>query len=64
ICMDMCMVDVTDIPNVQVGDIATVYGRDGDERLPVEEAADIVGTIQYELLCAISERVPRVYLDR
>lgn len=63
ICMDMCMADVTDIPGVQVDDVATVYGQDGDDSLPIEEAARTAGTIQYELLCAISERVPRVYLE-
>lgn len=63
ICMDMCMADVTDISGVQVDDVATVYGQDGGENLPIEEAAHAAGTIQYELLCAISERVPRVYLE-
>ena len=61
VCMDMCMVDVTDIPGVQPGDVATVYGSDGDETVTVEAAAERAGTIQYELLCAVSERVPRVY---
>lgn len=63
VCMDMCMADVTDIPGVKAGDVATVYGSDGGEYLPVEETASAAGTIQYELLCAISERVPRVYLE-
>lgn len=58
ICMDMCMIDVTDIPQVAVGDEVTIYGQD----MPIELAADIVGTIQYELLCAVSRRVPRIYL--
>ena len=58
ICMDLCMADVTDIPDVEVGDTVTLYG---DEN-PVENDADLVGTIQYELLCAVSRRVPRVYL--
>ena len=58
ICMDMCMVDVTDIPNVKVGDEVVVFGED----LPLEEKADTVGTIQYEMLCGVSRRVPRVYL--
>lgn len=57
ICMDLCMVDVTDIPEVKPGDIATIFG----EELPLEEKADAAGTIQYELLCAISRRVPRIY---
>jgi len=57
ICMDMCMVDVTDLPEVKPGDVATVFGADK----PLEEAADLVGTIQYELMCAVSPRVPRIY---
>lgn len=59
VCMDMCMLDVTDVPGVQVGDEVTVFGKD----LPIEEKADAVGTITYELLCAVSRRVPRVYLE-
>jgi alanine racemase len=62
VCMDMCMVDVTDIPNVRPDDTVTIYGRDGREILSIEETAYAAGTVQYELLCAISERVPRVYL--
>ena len=57
ICMDMCMVDVTDLPEVKTGDTATVFSADK----PLEQAADMVGTIQYELLCAVSPRVARVY---
>ena len=59
VCMDMCMVDVTDLSDVRVGDEATVFGPE----LPLEEKADAVGTIQYELLCGVAPRVPRVYLD-
>ena len=59
LCMDMCMVDVTDIPEVQPGDVATIFGRD----LSVAEQADKAGTIPYELLCAMSQRVQRVYID-
>ncbi len=57
ICMDMCMVDVTDLPQVKAGDAAVVFGAEKQ----LEEAAGLVGTIQYELLCGISPRVPRVY---
>lgn len=63
VCMDMCMVDVTEIPGVSPGGIATIYGSDGDSQVTVEEAAAAADTIQYELLCAISERVPRLYLE-
>lgn len=61
ICMDMCMIDVTDIPEVQAGDIVTIFGRDGNSLIPVEELATAAGTISYELLCSVSPRVPRVY---
>lgn len=59
ICMDMSMVDVTDIPEVQPGDVATIFGAD----LSVAEQAEKAGTIPYELLCAMSQRVQRVYID-
>ena len=57
ICMDMCMVDVTDLPDVRAGDAACVFGADK----PIEEASDRLGTISYELLCDVSPRVPRIY---
>ena len=57
--MDLTMVDVTDIPGVIPGDEAVLYG----DAAPVEDGADRAGTIQYELLCDVSPRVPRVYLD-
>ncbi len=57
VCMDMCMLDVTGVEGVQPGDVVTVFG-DG---LPLEEKAECLGTITYELLCAVSPRVSRVY---
>lgn len=62
ICMDMCMIDVTDVKNVKAGDIATVFGHDGREVISVNELAEKAGTIGYEMLCAISARVPRRYI--
>ena len=59
ICMDMSMVDLTDLPEVQVGDELEVFGT----RHPVGELAALAGTIPYELTCAVSRRVPRVYLQ-
>lgn len=59
ICMDMCMVDLTKLPNVQTGDCVEVFG----ERNSIDEMAKMAGTITYELLCAVSKRVPRVYLE-
>ena len=60
--MDMCMADVSKAPGVKAGDTATIFGRDGKAILPVEEQAAKAGTISYELLCAVGERVPRVYV--
>lgn len=59
ICMDMCMADVTGVQGVKQGDEAVIYGA----QCPIEEAAALAGTVQYELLCAVSPRVPRVYLN-
>ncbi len=59
ICMDMCMVDVTGLPEVRAGDIAVVYGPGLTQR-----AAQLAGTIPYELLCQLTPRVPRLYLEK
>ena len=59
ICMDMCMIDLTDLPQVDVGDEVEVFGPNN----PVEKLAELAGTIPYELTCAVSKRVPRVYYE-
>ena len=59
ICMDMCMIDLTDLPNIGTGDVVEVFG----EHNLVNDMAKQVQTIPYELLCAISKRVPRLYLE-
>lgn len=61
ICMDQLMIDVTDIPETRPGDTATLFGRSGDAFLSVDTLAELAGTISYELVCAVSRRVPRVY---
>lgn len=63
ICMDQTLVDVTDIPDVKVGDVVTIYSNAIEGGCSVEEAAKRVGTIGYELLCAIGTRVPRIYIE-
>ncbi|NLH01858.1 MAG: alanine racemase [Clostridiales bacterium] len=63
ICMDMCMVDVTDVPDVKPGDVATIFGHDGNEIISANELAEKAGTISYEIVCAVSQRVPRVYVN-
>ena len=61
ICMDMCMVDITEVPEAQVGDEVTVVGTDGGETITWDHWADQLGTISYELVCGINKRVPRLY---
>ena len=61
VCMDMVMVDVTDLAPVQVGDTVTLIGQQGGESIWADELADWVGTIPYEVLCGIGSRVPRLY---
>lgn len=61
ICMDQMMVDVTDIPDVQVEDVVTLVGTDGDEAITIEEIANPAARFDYEMLCDISSRVTRVY---
>jgi alanine racemase len=63
VCMDWILVDVTDLPDVQVGDQVTLLGRDGDEIITAEEWAEKVGSITYEVFCNISKRVPRVLVN-
>lgn len=64
ICMNLCMVDVTDIPEVESGDEVVLIGRQGDAVLPVEELAKKIGTINYEVVTRIPMHVPRVYLGK
>lgn len=61
ICMDQCMVDVTGVP-AQLGDEVVLIGRQGEEVISAEDLADELGTINYEITCMISNRVPKVYV--
>lgn len=61
VCMDLTLVDVTDIPGVRAGDEAVLLGRRGDVSITVEEMAERLDTIGYEVLCALGCRVPRHY---
>lgn len=61
ICMDQFMVDVTDIPEVKEGDLVTLIGTDGQETITVEEIAEKAQSFNYEFICDIGKRVPRVY---
>ena len=59
ICMDMCMVDLTDLPGVRTGDVVEVFGG----KNTVDEMAAMAGTIPHEPLCAVNRRIPRVYIE-
>ena len=61
VCMDQFMVDISHIPNVKAEDTVTLIGTDGDAHISADEVADICGTINYEIICGIGKRVPRVY---
>lgn len=62
VCMDQLMIDVSDV-QAQSGDIVTLIGKDGDDIITADELASIYGTIGYEVVCGISKRVPRIYID-
>jgi alanine racemase len=62
ICMDMTMVDVTDVVDASSGDEVVLMGRQGGDEITVEEIAEKIGTISYEVLCGVGKRVPRVYM--
>ena len=59
VCMDMCMADLTDTPDVSVGDRVEIFGEHSD----IGKIAEAAGTISYELLCSVTKRVPRIYLQ-
>ncbi len=62
ICMDQFMVDVTDIDSVQEGDTVTLIGKQGNSFISADEIADFSQTINYEIICGIGKRVPRIYI--
>ena len=63
VCMDQMMIDVTDVPEAEIGAVVTLIGKDGDETITADEVAGICGTIGYEIVCGISKRVPRIFLE-
>jgi len=62
VCMDMCMIDITDVPDVKIGDETVFIGRQQKERITAEEVAELCNTIPYEIFCNINQRVSRIYL--
>ncbi len=62
ICMDQCMIDVTHVPYPRLGDEVTIMGRDGIYEISAEDIAKATNTINYEVLCAFGQRLPKVYV--
>jgi len=62
ISMDLTTLDVTDVPEAVLGDVVTIYGKDGDASVEVSEVAHAIGTVTSDLLCALGRRVPKFYV--
>ncbi len=62
ICMDFCLIDVSEIPEVKEEDEAVIIGKQGENKISVEEVSKLAQTIPYEILCSIGKRVPRIYI--
>jgi alanine racemase len=62
VSMDVTMVDVTDVPGAEIGDVVTIHGTDGEHTLPANQVAREIGTVTSDLLCAVTQRVPRLYV--
>ena len=63
VCMDQLMIDVSDVPEAKSGDIVILIGEENGERITADDLAQIYGTIGYEVVCGISKRVPRIYIE-
>lgn len=61
ICMNQCMVDIARLHGVKIGDEVVIFGKQGEAKISVEEVAEKIGTINYEIVCMVSESVPRIY---
>ncbi len=62
ICMDQCMIDVTDVPGVKAGDEVIIIGSSGKNSILADDIGDATGTINYEIVCAFGQRLPKVYI--
>ena len=63
ICMDQCMIDVTHIDSIKIGDEVIIFGSDGNNTITVESVALLLGTINYEVVCSVGKRIPRAYIQ-
>ncbi len=62
ICMDQCMIDVTDVDGIKVGDEVVIMGSEGSHSITADDIADGSGTINYEILCGFGKRLPKVFI--
>ena len=62
ISMDVTMIDVTEVPGIEIGDVVTIYGTDGEHVHAANAVARSIGTVTSDLLCAVTARVPRIYV--
>lgn len=63
ICMDQCMIDATTVNNISEGDVVTLMGTEGSQTISADDLASYMGTINYEVVCIIGKRIPRIYLS-
>lgn len=63
ICMDQCMIDITDFDDINVFDEVIIFGSDGNNTISVDSVALLIGTINYEVVCSVARRVPRAYIQ-
>jgi alanine racemase len=59
--MDRCFIDVTNVPNVNIGSVAVLYGKQKNETISIESSARLIDTIPYEIVCNIGRKVPKIY---
>jgi len=62
VCMDLTMIDVSDVPGASVGDEVILWGGAGEAMISVNDVARLANTISYEMLCTVGRRVPRTYI--
>ena len=63
VSMDVTVLNVTSVPEAEVGDVVTFFGRDGEKEIPLEEVAGHAMTINYEVLTGLTQRLPRIWTD-
>ena len=63
VTMDQLMLDVTDIPDLEVGEVVTLLGKDGENQITADDWAETLGTISWEILCGFKHRLPRVAVN-